>query len=172
MSNILMSRPSQLILQINYALATGEMEAYQMFGMGTTAVSIIFMLFTKSTLLFVANKIVEVAPQMSRSLRRISYVEDSGDAGVCAEATRTDNEQLATENDTLRFDKEALEADNLALKTYAAETKRDNEGLKTNVSELNTNVAELKRDNEGLKTEVERLRDENAELKKLTERLT
>ena len=116
MFNNYISLALQFILQITYALATGEMELYQILGMGTTAVSIILMILTKSTLIFVVTNKTIVAPLPS--LRKVTENE------------RTRDEALSKEELLVRIDeiKAAKISQNMVVKELKKQLREYAEG--------------------------------------------
>ena len=92
------------------------MEPYQILGMGTTAVSIILMIFTKSTLIFVVNNKTNVAPMPSS--REETEDEDTRD------------EELSKEELLVRIDsiKAAKISQNLVVKELKKQLREYAEG--------------------------------------------
>ena len=97
-----MSRPFQLILQIDYALAIGEMELFQIVSIGTTAASIIFMILTKSTLIYVVDNRTVIAPQQSVSRSESVDIGDVVDEDLSKEELM---ERLDEQREQLRAHK-------------------------------------------------------------------
>ena len=92
------------------------MELYQILGMGTTSVSIILMIFTKSTLIFVVNNKTIVAPLPS--LRKVTENE------------RTRDEALSKEELLVRIDdfKAAKISQNIVVKELKKQLREYAEG--------------------------------------------
>ena len=82
------------------------MEPYQILGMGTTAVSIILMIFTKSTLIFVVNNKTNVAPLPS--LREVTENERIEDETLSKEELLVRVVQQREELKTVKSDKKEV----------------------------------------------------------------